>query len=234
MSPTVHDVRPAGERDPSAAAPWVIRSRILAVHSGPRLPVGPCDGDRAHLHRPPHPGKSCMPEPAPSSPTPGTGTRRAARAALSSPPVQTRRDRRRRPTRAARTPRHAPRRTLTRSRMLAGAVMLPVASIAGLPLLIPLTPEPVFAVEATRTPVRAQSFTTPDTVTGTVMVRGDYTVAVTPPSGPSRTRTPRTRSPTTRHRRCSGRSPWECRSAARSGTAPRHARPAQISMPDWT
>ncbi|WP_447943889.1 hypothetical protein [Microbacterium aurum] len=43
--------------------------------------------------------------------------------------------------------------------MLAGAVMLPVASIAGLPLLIPLTPEPVFAVEATRTPVRAQSFT---------------------------------------------------------------------------
>ena len=120
-----------------------------------------------------------MPEPAPSTPTPGTGTRRAARAALSSPPVQTRRDRRRRPTRAARTPRHAPRRTLTRSRMLAGAVMLPVASIAGLPLLIPLTPEPVFAVEATRTPVRAQSFTTPDTVTGTVMVRGDYTVAVT-------------------------------------------------------
>ena len=59
--------------------------------------------------------------------------------------------------------------------------MLPVASIAGLPLLIPLTPEPVFAVEATRTPVRAQSFTTPDTVTGTVMVRGDYTVAVTAP-----------------------------------------------------
>ena len=67
--------------------------------------------------------------------------------------------------------------------MLAGAVMLPVASIAGLPLLIPLTPEPVFAVEATRTPVRAQSFTTPDTVTGTVMVRGDYTVAVTAPVG---------------------------------------------------
>ena len=61
--------------------------------------------------------------------------------------------------------------------MLAGAVMLPVASIAGLPLLIPLTPESVFAVEATRTPVRAQSFTTPDTVTATVMVRGDYTVA---------------------------------------------------------
>ncbi|WP_298741123.1 hypothetical protein [uncultured Microbacterium sp.] len=60
-------------------------------------------------------------------------------------------------------------------------MILTDASIAGLPLLIPLTPEPVFAVEATRTPVRAQSFTTPDTVTGTVMVRGDYTVAVTPP-----------------------------------------------------
>ncbi|MCC9055253.1 hypothetical protein LOK55_13400, partial [Microbacterium sp. F2E] len=56
--------------------------------------------------------------------------------------------------------------------MLAGAVILTDASIVGLPLLIPLTPEPVFAVEATRTPVRAQSFTTPDTVTGTVMVRG--------------------------------------------------------------
>lgn len=67
--------------------------------------------------------------------------------------------------------------------MLAGTVMFTDAPLAALPLLITLTPEPVFAVEATRTPVRAQSFTTPDTVTGTVMVRGDYTVAVTAPVG---------------------------------------------------
>ncbi|WP_157555705.1 peptidoglycan DD-metalloendopeptidase family protein, partial [Microbacterium hominis] len=67
--------------------------------------------------------------------------------------------------------------------MLAGTVMFTDAPLAALPLLITLTPEPVFAVEATRTPVRAQSFTTPDTVTETVMVRGDYTVAVTGPAG---------------------------------------------------
>lgn len=67
--------------------------------------------------------------------------------------------------------------------MLAGTVMFTDAPLAALPLLITLTPEPVFAVEATRTPVRAQSFTTPDTVTETVMVRGDYTVAVTAPVG---------------------------------------------------
>ena len=67
--------------------------------------------------------------------------------------------------------------------MLAGAVMLTVASIAGLPLLIPWTPEPVFPAEPPHTPVRAQTFTTPDTVTGTVIARGDYTVAVTAPAG---------------------------------------------------
>lgn len=67
--------------------------------------------------------------------------------------------------------------------MLAGTVMFTDAPLAALPLHITLTPEPVFAVEATRTPVRAQSFTTPDTVTETVMVRGDYTVAVTAPVG---------------------------------------------------
>ena len=67
--------------------------------------------------------------------------------------------------------------------MLAGTVMLTVPSLGALPLLIPLAPEPAFAAEPPRTPVRAQSFTTPDTVTGTVIARGEYTVAVTAPAG---------------------------------------------------
>lgn len=67
--------------------------------------------------------------------------------------------------------------------MHAGAVMLTVAGIAALPLLVPLAPEPVFAVDVPRMPVRAQSFTTPGDVAGPVMARGDYAVAVTVPPG---------------------------------------------------
>ncbi len=61
--------------------------------------------------------------------------------------------------------------------------MLVVAGLAATPLLVPLTPDPAFAVEEPATPPRPQTFIATHTLPAPEMDRGEYEAVLAAPAG---------------------------------------------------